>query len=379
MLNSYTKKISKVIGINIIIIVIFLISPALFYQLYIKLKPILYKQLNQTSDPKAYYPTYSNKEFSIELFNEFSKLSTIYKSFIGWKRETVNFKYTKILGPYNARKSKGEAITNSVWFFGGSTMWGTGSSDNQTIPSHFNSLTNIPVYNFGETGWDSRQSLNQLINVIGDNHKPSVVVFYDGVNDVVNQCRSEIKLLPAHSREKQLQKRTKSTNILLNNKLKEFILSPYIAFANKFNINYSSQDLVKSRQFDCDTNKAKARSVAKHLVNNWRTAYSLSKSNNFKFYGVLQPTLFSTETNSEYLIESNVKMYPEYKRQYNAVYPLILEEISRDCGLDKGICSSMIDGKDWLDGKNNIFIDFCHVNSLGNRVIAQRLKSLFKK
>ena len=38
----------------------------------------------------------------------------------------------------------------------------------------------------------------------------------------------------------------------------------------------------------------------------------------------------------------------------------------------------MINGTDWLDGKKNIFIDFCHVNSLGNRIIAQRFESLLK-
>ncbi len=379
MLKSRIKKISKVVGINIIIIGIFLISPALFLRLYRKLEPFFSKQLNQTKDLRAYYPTYSNKEFSIELLNEFSKLPTKYRSFIGWRREKVKFKYTNISGPYNARKSKGESINNSVWFFGGSTMWGTGASDWQTIPSHFNSLTNIPVYNFGETGWTSRQSLNQLINAVGDNKKPSVVIFFDGVNDVTHQCRSELKLVPSHSRERQLQQLTGDRGIYYRKKLIEFILSPYIAFANKFNINYSSKNLVNLKQFDCDTNQAKARSVAKHLVNNWRTAYSLSKSNNFKFYGVLQPTLFTTETNSEYLIYSETKTHPEYKRQYNAVYPLIIEEISRLCELDKGICSSMIDGKDWLDGTDNIFIDFCHVNSLGNRLIAQRLKSLLKK
>ena len=377
MLNTRIKKILKVVGINIIIMGIFLIFPALFYRLYLKLKPVFSKQLNQTKDLRAYYPTYSNKEFSIELLNEFSKLPTNYRSFIGWRREKVKFKYTNISGPYNARKSKGESINNSVWFFGGSTIWGTGASDLQTIPSHFNSLTNIPVYNFGETGWNSRQSLNQLINAIGDNNNPSVVVFYDGVNDVAFQCRSELKLVPSHSRETQIQNALKP--LPMQERISNFILSPYISISRKFGIQFPVVNKSQSKSYDCDINKAKARLVAQHLVNNWRTAYSLSKSNNFKFYGVLQPTLFSTETNSEYLNKKIVKKYPEYKRQYNAVYPLILEEISRKCQLDKEICSFMIDGTNWLDGNNNIFIDYCHVNSLGNRKIAQRLKLLMKK
>ena len=140
MLKSRTKQISRVIGINIIIIGILLIAPALFFRLYAKLKPMLLNSVNQTADPRAYYPTYSDKDFSIELLDEFSKLTTDYRSFLGWRRRKVDFKHTKISGPYNARRSSGESLSNSVWFFGGSTMWGTGASDNQTIPSHFNSL-----------------------------------------------------------------------------------------------------------------------------------------------------------------------------------------------------------------------------------------------
>ena len=221
----------------------------------------------------------------------------------------------------------------------------------------------------GETGWNSRQSLNQLINAIGDNNEPSIVVFYDGVNDVVHQCRSEYTKMPTHSYEGKIQVSLKGTAII--KKLAEFLLSPYAALVNKVNNSNSS-----SKQFNCDTNELKARSVAQHLVNNWRTAYSLSQSKNFKFYGILQPTLFSTETNSEYLASKAVKRHPELKRQYDAVYPLIVQEISRQCESDKNICASMIDGTGWLNGNDNIFIDFCHINSDGNKEIAKRIASL---
>ena len=371
MLNSRTKQISKAIGINIIIIGILLIAPAIFFRLYLKLKPTLFRLQNQATDPRAYYPTYSDKDFSVELLNESSKLLSDYRSFLGWRRQKVDFKHTKISGPYNARRSSGESLISSVWFFGGSTMWGTGVSDNQTIPSHFNSLTKESVYNFGEIGWNSRQSLNQLINAIGDNNEPSIVVFYDGVNDVVHQCRSEYTKMPTHSYEGKIQVSLKSRPISKN--FTEFLLSPYAALANKLNNSNTS-----SKQFNCDTNELKARSVAQHLVNNWRTAYSLSQSKNFKFYGILQPTLFSTETNSEYLASGEVKRHPELKRQYDAVYPLIVEEISKQCESDKNICTSMIDGTGWLNGNDNIFIDFCHINSDGNKEIARRIALLNK-
>ena len=366
----------KVIGINFVILLIILFSPALLLESKRKLYPRFVRLLNQTSDIRAYYPTYENKKFSIQLFNEHQKISSNFRSYIGWNMEKVNFKFTTISGPYNTRKSTGEAIDQSTWFFGGSTIWGDGASDTQTIPSHFNSITNTPVYNFGQGSWNSRQSLNQLINAIGDNRKPSAVIFYDGVNDVLNNCRREINLLPAYVREKQIQNALKSSTIL--ERILNFIITPYIRLIEKFSIQkIANQEYFK--EYDCDINPVKARSIAQHLVHNWRTAYVISKSKDFEFYAILQPTLFTTKTNSEYFFSSIVKKNSKYEVQYSTVYPLILQEIERYCESDKNFCSSIINGTDWLDGTDNIFIDHCHINSLGNRVIAQRMQSILKR
>ncbi len=373
---SRRSKLFKILGINFAILIIFLFSPALLFHFYKTLKPRFALGIKQSSDKRAYYPTYANKKFSLQLFNELNKLTTSYRSFIGWRSNNLNLKYTNISGTYRVRKSKGESINNSVWFFGGSTMWGDGASDSQTIPSHFYSLTNIPVYNFGDSSWNSRQSVNQLINAIGDDHKPDLVIFYDGVNDIAHQCRSEIKLVPAHSREKQIQNSLKRPPI--QKRISKFIVNPYIVLAKKFNIQLPAFN-IQLPEFNCDINKEKARLIASHLINNWYTAYALSKSKDFEFYGILQPTLFTTKTNSEYFSSLEEKKNFQIANQYNIVYSLILKEIEKRCESDKEFCSTLIDGTNWLDGTNNIFIDFCHVNSLGNEVIAQRLKSLLKK
>ena len=377
MLSSRTKQFLRISGINFITTGILLIGPAAIYRLYTIVNSTLAKTTSQTKDIRANYPTYPNKKFSRELLGEFSKLPTDYKSYLGWRRRKVDFQYTNIAGPYNARNSSGGSLRNSVWFFGGSTIWGTGASDNQTIPSHFNSITQKSVYNFGESGWQSRQSLNQLINAIGDNHKPSIVVFYDGVNDVYNQCRSENKSIPSHSREAKIKELIKGKAI--SERIIGFLLSPYAALARKLNFNHSLVNSGGSIEFDCDTNKSKARLVAQHLITNWRAAQAIARLSDSSFYGILQPTLFSTKTNSEYLAPSKVKYYPAIKRQYDAVYPLIIKEISRLCDINKEDCIHIIDGTEWLNGNLDIFIDFCHVNSLGNKKIAERLASLIKE
>ena len=206
--KKHAKGFIKILSINFAILLIFIFSPALLYEIYWGFKSRIRLLINPPPpdgyETSAYYPTYADKKFSVQLFKEYQKIPYFYRSYIGWRMEKANFEYINISCPYNARKSTGEALDNSTWFFGGSTIWGTGASDSQTIPSHFNSLTNNQVYNFGEASWNSRQSLNQLINVIGDKHIPSAVIFYEGVNDVLNL--QIIKKKKGNKREKVFEK-----------------------------------------------------------------------------------------------------------------------------------------------------------------------------
>ena len=81
------------------------------------------------------------------------------------------------------------AARRQVWFFGGSTMWGTGQRDSATIPAvvarvlDSMGLQGVSVRNLGETGYVSTQGLVRLLLELRDGHRPDVVVFYDGIND----------------------------------------------------------------------------------------------------------------------------------------------------------------------------------------------------
>mgnify|MGYP001298937994 CR=1 FL=1 len=132
-------------------------------------------------------------------------------------------------------------------------------------------------------------------------------------------------------------------------------------------------------EFNVSERKKENVFMTKLVKRPWGTYTILSKSKDFDFYSILQPTLFTSKTNSEYFPLYELRNNSELEIQYRTVYPLILKEIEKRCESDKDFCFSMIDGTNWLDGTNNIFIDFCHLNSLGNKVIAQRLKSLLKK
>ena len=74
---------------------------------------------------------------------------------------TINIK-----GHYGQRHTVQAATPNhtKVYFFGGSTMWGSGVDDARTNPSYFAKLSGMHAENFGERAWVAHQSLVLFIN-----------------------------------------------------------------------------------------------------------------------------------------------------------------------------------------------------------------------
>lgn len=366
----------KIIKVQLAILLFLIISPALLLNTLRFTRYFLIRISNIRSNKDAFFSKDSTKDGLHKLDRIHSQLPSEYKSFVVWKTKNFNSEFTTIQGPYNSRKSNSELIDGSVWFFGGSTIWGYGVSDSQTIPSQYNSLTGIPVYNFGELGWNSRQSLNQLISSLGDQYKPSLMVFYEGVNDVFYQCRKENKYLPSHSREIFLKNSINSPLSMIGKSTLRYIYEPYKIVINKFSLN---PNWVKSSpNYDCHLNANKALTIAQHFVKNWHTAYLLADTNKVPFYGILQPTLFSTKTDFDYSNDAQGKKLYILKKQYEAVYPLIIEELKKECLMNKDFCNSIVDGTKWLISQNDVFIDFCHLNLKGNKIVAKQIADLLK-
>jgi hypothetical protein len=77
----------------------------------------------------------------------------------------------------------------TVWIFGGSTVYGTGVPDADTLPSYLSHDLNrsgrecVDVTNFGVEGYVSTQELILLTEQLKRGGKPDIVIFYDGFND----------------------------------------------------------------------------------------------------------------------------------------------------------------------------------------------------
>jgi hypothetical protein len=310
----------------------------------------------------AALPNYAGVDWARTHFEEFGALSSQYFSYIGWRREPFQGKTITLTGPYAQRATIGAAASGkpSVYFFGGSTMWGTGADDANTIPSLVTQIGGYRSENYGESAYTAHQSLVLLVQLLQEGHRPNVVVFYDGANEVAHKCRSE--LTPkSHAREGQVRSAlaaTKGENVYGL----RYMVEPLVALAGVVSSRLAL--LTGSRQrtwhFACHSDAARAQQIADNLIQDWDIARRLVESYGGKFIGILQPVTYFSDTKLDHL-----KLSDTEKVQFRAVYPLIRQRMQGRPGL--------YDFTGVLDRKEYLYVDFCHLSPNGNRYIAHRV------
>lgn len=379
----------KLISINLLILFIFILIPPVLFSFA---SPFLYSsrikesQKNKLIAFKKEKLSYKNpdleaikgikdlypKKFADKL-KENNELS--FKSFLGWRHAKIAVGNNNVSGGYQIRVSNNQKLQNSTWFFGGSTMWGVGVEDDGTIPSQYALKSGEYVFNFGESGWVTRQSLNQLLNLIGDKHKPQTVIFYDGVNDISAGCRDDIIQLAAYSEENLVRQKLKETPFAeINNYIISWIIKPYKIFSNKLKSNINNNSLIENNT--CYGNPKKAEKVARHLINNWHAAYLISKSKSIEFYAILQPSAFTTTSYKGHVLKN--KLYLQHKENNLAVYPFIIKMMKEECNYSEDFCSRLVDGTKWTNEDKILFFDFCHLTKEGNKIIATNIINFLK-
>ena len=377
----------KVITINFLIFLIFILIPPSLFSIF---SPFLYSSRIKESNKNKVIAfqnenlSYENpdlealkgikKRYSDKLAKKLKNNNELsFKSFIGWRHAKVSIEGTNVEGELQTRISNNQKLQNSIWFFGGSTMWGQGNDDDGTIPSQYALQSGEYVFNFGESGWNTRQSLNQLLNLLGDKNKPKAIIFYDGINDIAAGCNAEITQLAAYSEEIVLRGKLKEVPFSeISKSFISWIIKPYKKISNKLKLNINKNPLIENNT--CYGNPKKAEKVARHLINNWHAAYLLAKANSIQFYGILQPSSYTTSSYVGHVLTN--KIYLQHKENNLAVYPLILKMMKEECYYSEDFCLRLVDGTKWTNEEKILFFDFAHLTNKGNEIIAKNIMRL---
>lgn len=128
-----------------------------------------------------------------------------------------NIRYDSFIQSDSVARQK---INNSVWVFGGSTVFGTGVCGDETITYYLNTHDSLNTYiNFGCQGYNQFAEIEKLLLLLRKGYTPKAVVFLDGLNDLITLSHycfsaSETPARSQHAYEHELG----PDNIKLNRK-----------------------------------------------------------------------------------------------------------------------------------------------------------------
>lgn len=306
---------------------------------------------------------------------EFWQLKSEYVPYIGWSKKpyrgaTVNIDEH---GDRIHQPPKELPVTApSVRFFGGSTMWGVGANDEGTIPAIFNALSpQFRVHNHGEAGFNSRQSLARLVNLINQQAQLDWVIFYDGHNDIANLCRKEVGLND-HVRRQQINQGLQQYRLRSNKKyiLKEaakIVSYGYIAALIK-QLKQSEALQEDHKLYKCCYDEQALEHTADQLIANWQLARRIVEDHGGRFLACLQPSAYINHQSLFPTFEGSDRKPSCMLDKHEMIYRIIRKKLEGE--------SWFYDLSHLLNDHKEYYMDMVHVSAPANKIIAQKIAAL---
>lgn len=284
---------------------------------------------------------YKKYKWANKFFYENKNLEFIFSDFTLWKAKKYKGETINILHPENIRKTfKPKILKNDkkAYFFGGSTAWGFGVTDELTLASLFAKKYKIETFNYAQQAWVSSQNLTELSRLISSQKKIDYVIFFEGLNDARNLCSthqnenyfiSSVRDLYQEKVYNNNNFRVSFDNIL--NTFKSFITVLKYKFIEDYHYKRVQKNFVELT-YDCHTNSIKKENATNFVIENWKQAKTLTEDQGGKFFLVLQPNIYFDNTGSNHfsaLQKLNKKNF-SLKESERAFYNEIIKKIGNE-------------------------------------------------
>lgn len=326
----------------------------------------------QLRDPRSLLPNYEGVGWAEAHFEELKRARVEYHSFYGWRREP--FSGTTItVDERGIRPTPGSASQDQaaplVVFLGGSTMWGEGANDENTIPAHFVRHAKMPlrVENLGESAYNAFQGYLFLKFRILEGWRPDLVVSYDGINNVEGLCRAGNRAI-GHGRELQIRTAMRGLDQVRTPDaltLRYFIM-PIREIIMRLRKRTDSQTPDNPYRLVCAADPNRAQNVAQGLLDSWLATLNLIDSHGGESIFVLQPAAYTGKP-----MINHLSVNPATKLEYEAVYGRIINLLDdKKYSRLRGRVLNLLDA---LDDHGTVYIDPQHVSPLGNEIMANHL------
>jgi len=370
-MKSFFKSLSTIwliFGVTLLLLILI----EVFFKFYFTFK------LNE--DARIQADCYKNVEWAKDYYKEFNKCNVEeWRPYIYWRRKPFNGEFINV--DVNQRRKtvfeKSDWIKQEplikIFMFGGSTLWGSGVRDEFTIPSLVGKNLseagfNVEVVNFGESGYLNTQEVIELFLQLQKENIPTLVIFYDGVNDIFSAYQQGIAGIPQNefNREREfnsLLSKKKSLRVFIES-LKTLATFQFISELSKpieSQINYSDSEIENLSQEVID--------IYNHNI---KIVFSLAEEYEFNSLFYWQPSIFNKKQLSEY----------EEKEHGNVSHLTDIINKANNKIKHKELHHGSLHFFDihdmFLNENTPVFIDFCHISEYGNSIIAERMANDIK-
>jgi lysophospholipase L1-like esterase len=332
--------------------------------------------------PRHELSPYASGDWAEEMFREQEDVyrhRVRYDPFLGWALRKYKGRYIN-MDERGARFTPApagvEAATaDTIYVFGGSTIWGEGVRDEFTVPSHLTRQlaagdTLYQVSNLGVPAYQFMQEVMSLTLRLRQGERPRYVIFYDGVNDVYSAYRAGV----AGRVSNPWFSRNQSPARKIIRGFREFIREHSMIHRGLSAITTlwgTSRDT--KRSVPDDWSDMQLRELAGEIANDYVATYGLldrlARSYGFEYLTLWQPVTF-TEAR---LLEEERNDPRTQLRALAALHVYTLEALS-----GKSL-ENFHDISDALkDRQQMYYIDYHHLSEAGNGAVARRIATVFR-
>jgi hypothetical protein len=314
-------------------------------------------------DRRAALSNYRDVDWAATHFREFAELQTTHHSYVGWRRlpyrgETITIDEHGFRATYQPPEASPAKV---IAFFGASTMWGSGSDDEHTIPSAFaKKHPDYRAFNFSETAHTAHQNLNGLVQVLVGGLEPDVVVFYNGSSEI-HKCRVGLTAFSSTDEPEIRELLERERRGLQSGEALRSVFQPLRTLATKMHASLRARIRGPIPAHDCRHDPVKAELIARNLLWDWVAAKALVEAYGGRFVAALQPVAYFSNTRKDH-IGIDAELQAEYQAVY-AMYDALLDDFP-------ALRGHFIDLRRVFDRDEYIYIDADHAGPDGNAIVA---------
>ncbi|MBI2884827.1 MAG: hypothetical protein HYY15_01480 [Candidatus Omnitrophica bacterium] len=262
--------------------------------------------------------------------------------------------------------------SSRIYMFGGSALWGTGSPDWGTIPSHVARALHDAgrpacVRNYGESAWVSRQEILQLMRLLAEGDVPDLAIFYDGWNEI--SARYQNGLPDAHANLYDVkQKFERSPARLLWQATGVAKLYDRVATQLRLRKPYLERHRLRE-----EPSAEVPASIRQRYLANVEIVDALSTHYGFKYAFFWQPMILAEEkvlTEEERRIVEVSSVHPDLTQLARETYRLMKDTRHPHFAYFGDVFEQV---------PRTVYLDWVHVDPDANRLVALRMLELVKQ